>query len=71
MNPNGATPSRYFSYDQRNLVTEARAASQVYAATLRRLTTAQALHSPDTLKLSAAEYMARTHHQRALAALNT
>jgi hypothetical protein len=48
-----------------NLVTKARAA-QLYTATLPRLTTAQALHSPDTLELSAAEYMARTYHQRAM-----
>ena len=56
---------------RKNAIREARLASQAYAATLHRLTTAQALHSPDTLELSAAEYMARTNHQRALAALNT
>jgi hypothetical protein len=56
---------------RKNAIREARLASQAYIAIQRRLTTAQALHSPDTLKLSAAEYMARTHHQRALAALNT
>jgi hypothetical protein len=39
-------------------------------ATLRRLTTAQALHSPDTLELSAAEYMARTNHQRVMRELS-
>jgi hypothetical protein len=51
---------------RKNAIREARAASQAYAASLRRLTTAQALHSPDTLELSAAEYMARTNHQRAM-----
>lgn len=56
---------------RKNAIREARLASQAYAATLRRLTAAQALHSPDTLELSAAEYMARTHHQCALAALNS
>jgi hypothetical protein len=56
---------------RKNAIREARRASQAYAATLRRLTTARALHSPDTLELSAAEYLARTNHQRALAALNT
>jgi hypothetical protein len=45
-----------------NLLTEARLASQAYAATLRRLTTAQELHSPDTLELSTAERIARTNH---------
>lgn len=51
---------------RKNAIRDARIASQAYAATLRRLTTAQALHSPETLELSAAEYMARTNHQRAM-----
>lgn len=51
---------------RKNAIREARAASQAYAAIQRRLTTARALHSPDTLELSAAEYMARTNHQRAM-----
>ncbi|WP_416193598.1 hypothetical protein [Nitrobacter sp. TKz-YC01] len=51
---------------RKNAIREARAASQAYAASLRRLTAAQALHSPDTLELSAAEYMARNIHQRAM-----
>jgi hypothetical protein len=49
-----------------NAIRKAKLASQAYAASLRRLTSAQALHSPDTLELSAAEYMARTYHQRAM-----
>lgn len=53
---------------RKNTIREARLASQTYAATLRRLTAAQALHLPDTLE---AECMARTHHRRAFAALNT
>jgi hypothetical protein len=56
---------------RKNAIWEARAASQAYAASLRRLTTARALHSPNALELSAAEYMARNHHRRALAKLNT
>lgn len=51
---------------RKNAIREACAASQAYAATLRRLNTAQALHSPDTLELSAAEYVARNYHQRAM-----
>lgn len=56
---------------RKNTIREVKLASQAYAASLRRLTTAQALHSPDTLELSAAEFIAHTNHQRALAALNT
>ena len=59
------------AWPRKNTLREARTASQAYAATLRRLTTARALHSPNTLELSAAEHMARTDHQRALAALNS
>lgn len=51
---------------RKNAIREARLASQAYAASLRRLTTARALHLPDTLELSAAEYVARTNHQRAM-----
>ena len=55
---------------RKNTIRDARLASQAYAATLRRLTTAQALHSPDTLELSAAEFIARNYHQRAMRELS-
>jgi hypothetical protein len=55
---------------RRNPIREARAVSQAHAVALRRLTIAQALRSPDTLELSAAEYVARTNYQRALRELN-
>jgi hypothetical protein len=51
-------------------IREARAVSQTYAVALRRLAVAQALRSPDTLELSAAEYVARTNYQRAMRELN-
>lgn len=51
---------------RKNALREAGLTSKAYAATLRRLTTARALHSPDTIELSAAEYMARTNHQRVM-----
>ncbi len=56
---------------RKNTIRKTRLASQAYAAIQRSLTTAWALHSPDTLELSAVEYMAGTYQQRALAALNT
>jgi hypothetical protein len=55
---------------RKNAIREARAASQAYAVALRRLTAAQALRSPDTLELSATEYVARTNHQRVMRELN-
>jgi hypothetical protein len=51
-------------------VRDARRASQAYAVALRRLSVAQALRSPDTLELSAAEYVARTNYQRTMRELN-